>query len=62
VDSKIRSPGYSDWTLPAELSERRVPYDRPDPGASLIVISVLSLGICGAIWGAVAAMALALLP
>ena len=51
MDSKIRSHvGYSDWTLTTEPSERRAPYDRPDTGAYLIVILLLSLGIWAGIW------------
>jgi hypothetical protein len=58
VNSKIRSHvGYSDWSLPTEPSERRIPYDRPDTGAYLIVISLLSLGIWAVIWGGVASLA-----
>jgi hypothetical protein len=62
VDSKIRSHvGYSDWTLTTEPSERRAPYDRPDTGAYLIVISLLSLGIWAGIWAIFASFASAVL-
>jgi hypothetical protein len=60
VDSKIRSHGaYSvdDLRLRAEPSESLAPYDWPDTGASLILISLLSLGLWAATWGAVAALA-----
>ena len=62
VDSKIRSHvGYSDWTLTTEPSERRAPYDRPDTGAYLIVILLLSLGIWAGIWAVFASFASVLL-
>jgi hypothetical protein len=62
VDSKMRSySGYFDWTLPTELSERRTSHDGPDTGACLIVVSLLSLGIWAAIWGAVASLSAAVL-
>lgn len=63
MDGKIRShSAYSlDRRLPAEPFEKRAPYDRPDTGAYLIVISLLSLGFWAAIWAAVASLASALL-
>ena len=51
---KLRIP---DWTLPTEPSKRRIPYGRPDTGAYLLVVSILSLGLWAAIWGTVASLA-----
>jgi hypothetical protein len=56
VDSKFRSDGtYS--LLSAEPVEKPGPDDPSDTGASLIVISLLSLGLWAAIWGTVASLA-----
>jgi hypothetical protein len=53
VESSIRlHDHYSDWVLPAQPSERSARYDRPDTGAYLIVIALLSLGIWAGIWAA----------
>jgi len=54
VDSKIQSHGA--WGLPAEPLD-----DSPDIGASLIMVALLSLGLWGAIWVAVASFASAIL-
>jgi hypothetical protein len=64
VDSKIRS--HSAYSVnpcgpPAKSFEKLAPYDRLDEGAYLIVISLLSLGIWAAIWGAVATFGSAVL-
>jgi hypothetical protein len=59
VDSKIRSRGA--WGLPTEAFQKHTPYDWPDTGASLILISLLSLGLLAAIWGATS-LAAAVLP
>ena len=60
VDSKFRSLGtYSlhNRGLSAEPFEKRGPDDPSDIGASLIVISLLSLALWAAIWGTVASLA-----
>jgi hypothetical protein len=46
----------ADW-LPAKPFEEHQAYDWPDRGASLILISLLSLGLWAAIWGVVASLA-----
>jgi hypothetical protein len=59
VDSNIRSHGaYSipNWGLSAEPFAKHQPYDWPGTGASLILISLLSLGLWAAIWGTVASL------
>ena len=56
MDSKIRSHTGA-WGLPAEPFEKLKPHDWPDTGASLILISLLSLGLWAAIWGTVASLA-----
>jgi len=48
VDSKIRRDADA-LGLPAELFDKYPPYDWPDTGASLILISLLSLGLWAAI-------------
>jgi hypothetical protein len=58
VDSKIRS--HSAWGLPAEPFEKHKANDWPDIGASLILISLLSLGLWAAIWGATSLAAVVL--
>jgi hypothetical protein len=57
VDSTIRSLGA--WGLPAEAFEKRIADNWLDTGASLILISLLSLGLWAAMWGAVASLAAA---
>ena len=60
VDSKIRSHASHpviNWGAPAEPFEKREPDDRPDKGAYLIIISLLSLGLWAAIWAVVASFA-----
>jgi hypothetical protein len=59
VDSKIRCDADA-LGLPPELFEKHQAYDWPDTGASLILISLLSLGLWAAIWGTVASLAAAL--
>jgi hypothetical protein len=61
VDIKIRSRGA--WGLPAEALEKRTADNWPDTGTFLILIliSLLSLGLCAAIWGA-ASLAAVVLP
>jgi hypothetical protein len=59
VDSKIRSRGA--WGLLAEAFEKRTADSWPDTRTSLIVISLLSLGLCTAIWG-VTSLAAVVLP
>jgi hypothetical protein len=62
VDSNIRlHVGSSDWTLPTEPYEKPAPYDRLGKGTTLIAISLLSLGLWAAIWGATS-LAAAVLP
>jgi hypothetical protein len=63
VDSKIRSHGaYSipNRGLSAEPFDKCGPDDPLDIGASLILISMLSLGLWAAIWATVASLAAAL--
>jgi hypothetical protein len=59
VESKIRSHGAyfaNDWRLPAAPFEKISSYNQPDTGVCLVLISLLSLGLWGAIWGAVASL------
>jgi hypothetical protein len=59
VDSKIVShDSYSvdDRWPPAQPFGKRLPHGRLDTGATLIVVSLLSLGLGAAIWGAVASL------
>ena len=56
MDSKIRCDADA-LGLPPELFEKHQAYDWPDTGASLILISLLSLGLWAAIWGTVASLA-----
>jgi hypothetical protein len=58
VDSKIRWHSRA-WGVPAEPFEKRTPYDLPDTGACLILVSLLSLGLWAAIWGIVGSLTLA---
>jgi hypothetical protein len=57
VDSKtVLHDAYSvdDRWLPAQSFRKRAPHHRLGTGATLIVVSLLSLGVWAAIWGAVA--------
>jgi hypothetical protein len=59
VESKIvLQSAYSvdDRRPPVQPFGKRVPHRRLDTGATLIVVSLLSLGVWAAIWGAVAAL------
>jgi hypothetical protein len=47
------------WELPSEQFEKPISYDWQDRGASLILISLLSLGLCAAIWVVIALWLLA---
>jgi hypothetical protein len=60
VDFKIRYDADA-LRLPAQPFDKDKPCDWPDTGASLILISLLSLGFWAAIWGATS-LAAALLP
>jgi hypothetical protein len=60
VDSKIRCDADA-LGLPAEPFDNHQAYDWRDTGGSLILISLLSLGLWAAIWGATS-LAAALLP
>ena len=59
MESKMRS--RSVWGLPAEPFEKRTADNWPDTGTALILISLLSLGLWSAIWGATS-LAATLLP
>jgi hypothetical protein len=59
VDSKIRCD-VDALGLLAEQFNKHKPDDWPDTRASLILISLLSLGLWAAIWGTVASLAAAL--
>ena len=59
VESKIRSRGgylINDWRLWAKPFQGISSDDRPDTGAYLVLISLLSLGLWAAIWGVVASL------
>jgi hypothetical protein len=59
VESEIRSLGayfVNDWRLAAAPFEKISPYDKPDTGVCLALISLLSLGLWAAIWGVVASL------
>jgi len=59
VESKIRSHGAyfaTDWRLWAEPFEDITSYDQAGTGSYLVLISLLSLGLWAAIWGAVASL------
>jgi hypothetical protein len=59
VDSNIRSHvGYSAnyWRLPAKPFKKHRAYDWPDTGASLILISLLLLGLWAVVWAVVASL------
>jgi hypothetical protein len=60
VDSKIRCDADT-LGLPAEPFQKHQADDWPDTGPSLTLISLLSLGLCAAIWGATS-LAATLLP
>jgi hypothetical protein len=60
VDSKTRYDADA-LGLPAEPFQKHQADDWPDTGASLILISLLSLGLWAAIWGATS-LAAAVLP
>ena len=56
MESKIRLLGayfVHDWKLSAEPFEEIISNDRPGTGSYLALISLLSLGLWAAIWGAV---------
>ena len=55
MDSKIRCDADG-LGLPAKPFEKYQAYDWLDTGASLILISLLSLGLWAAIWGTVASL------
>ena len=55
MDSKIQCDTDA-LGLPAEPFEKHQAHDWPDTGASLILISLLSLGLWAAIWGTVASL------
>jgi len=46
----------NDWRLPAAPFEKISPDDQPDTGVCLALVTLLSLGLWAAIWGAVAAL------
>ena len=57
--SEIRSLGAyfaNDWRLPAAPFGKISPYDKGDTGVCLALITLLSLGLWAAIWGAVASL------
>jgi len=59
VESNIRSYGAyfaNDWRLPAAPFEKISSHNQPDTGVCLVLISLLSLGLWAAIWGAVASL------
>ena len=63
MENNIRSQGANsanDRRPPTEPFEERAPYNRPDTGAYLIMISFLSLGLWAGIWGAVTSLLSAL--
>jgi hypothetical protein len=55
VDSKIQCDTDA-LGLPAEPFEKHQAHDWPDTGASLSLVSLLSLGLWAAIWGTVASL------
>ena len=59
MDSKIRCDADA-LGPPAEPFDKHKPCDWPDTGASLILISLLSLGLWAAIWGATSLAAVVL--
>ena len=64
MDSKIRlDSAYtaSDWSLAAELVQKRAPDERPDTGPTLIITLPLSLALWAGIWGVVGSLAVTLL-
>ena len=59
VESKIPSDGgyfANDWRLLAAPFEKISSYNQPDTGVCLVLISLMSLGLWAAIWGAVASL------
>jgi hypothetical protein len=59
VESNIRPHGAyfaNDWRLLAAPFEKISLYDKPDTGVCLGLISLLSLGLWAAIWGAIASL------
>ena len=59
VESNIRSYGAyfaNDWRLPAATFEKISSHNQPDTGVCLVLISLLSLGLWAAFWGAVASL------
>jgi hypothetical protein len=59
VNRKIRSHDayfVNDWRLWAEPFEEMTSHGRPDTGVYLVLISLSSLGLWMAIWGAVASL------
>ena len=59
MDSKIRFHTGA-WGLSAEPVGARASCDWPNTGASLMLISLLSLGLWAAIWGATSLAAVVL--
>ena len=56
MDSKFRSHSGA-WGLTAQAFEKRAAHNSPHTETSLILISLLSLGLCATIWGTVASLA-----
>jgi hypothetical protein len=59
VESNIGSHGaylVTVWRPRAAPFEKISPDNRPDTGVYLALVSLLSLGLCAAIWGAIASL------